>query len=86
MAASPPSRNVLNVIFEGLPTCGLSYLVLCRFFFEWCLAAPRLGSGFFAGTTAGRSELKVSATIFQVPSDCFFHTAISLALSLIGVP
>src|ERR1700692_4469163 len=34
----------------------------------------------------GRSELKVSATIFHVPSDCFSHTAMSLPLSFIGAP
>ena len=34
----------------------------------------------------GTSELKLSATIFHLPSDCFTHTAMSLPLSSIGAP
>jgi len=34
----------------------------------------------------GTSELKLSATIFHLPSDCLTHTAMSLPRSTIGAP
>src|SRR6185369_7468021 len=34
----------------------------------------------------GRSELNISATHFQLPSACFFHTSKYFPLSVIGLP
>ena len=65
---------------------GSSYLVLRCFLPGRCLVLRCVVSGVFAGATEGRSELKVSAIIFQVPSDCFFQIAMSLPWSATGLP
>jgi hypothetical protein len=41
---------------------------------------------FVAAAGTGRSELKMSATTFQVPSACFFHTVTYLPRSVTGFP
>src|ERR1700685_3083081 len=81
-------------ITEGLPVIRPWRSVLAQSSVNPCRLgrnnplSVRQNSYFFfsGGADGGRSELKMSATVFHLPSACFFHTSTVLPWSVTGLP